>query len=132
MGVAPAHQLHQEKEISMSTITVPRADVTAEEVAEALRDRLDDRYNVRPGMRMTRNPFGKPQGAQPDQILVDGGSGAVVRAQVHIIQQTDRTEIRITPGGLAGQLVLNTFGIAREVRRVLLEAPGLGSRPGSR
>lgn len=106
----------------MSTVTVPRADVTTEEVTAVLRNGLGSRYHVTPGMRMTRNPFGSPRPAGPGEILVDAGSGAVVRAQVRIIRQSDRTQIRITPGGLLGQLVLNTFGIAPEIHRVLKEA----------
>jgi hypothetical protein len=48
-------------------------------------------------------------------------------AQVTVIRRADRTDIRITPGGVAGDLLMNTFGIARLVRRVLLDAPGIGS-----
>lgn len=48
----------------MSTITVARANVTSQEVSEALRDGLGPGYNVQPGMRMARHPFfpsfGKP------------------------------------------------------------------------
>jgi hypothetical protein len=33
----------------MSTITVPRADVTSEEVTDALRNGLDPRYDVASG-----------------------------------------------------------------------------------
>ncbi|HEY3945827.1 MAG TPA: hypothetical protein VGL78_11435 [Solirubrobacteraceae bacterium] len=39
----------------MSTITVPRADVTSEEVTDALRNGLDPRYDVASGMRMPRS-----------------------------------------------------------------------------
>jgi hypothetical protein len=34
----------------MSTITVPRSDVTAQEVCAVLRDRLGSRYRVTPSM----------------------------------------------------------------------------------
>ncbi len=51
----------------------------------------------------------------------------MVRAQVTIIHQADHTDIRITPGGVAGDLLMNTVGIARKIRRVLLDAPGIGS-----
>ena len=116
----------------MSTVTIPRTDITGEQVGAALRDGLDGRYDVFPGRRMNRFPIGSPQAAGPDEIVVGQGSNPMVRAQVTIIRGAGRTDIRITPGGVAGDLLMNTFGIAREVRRVLREAPGLGSRPGSR
>ncbi len=116
----------------MFTITVPRTDVTSEQVGAALRDGLDDRYDVFPGRRMTRIPIGSPRAAGPDEIVVGKGPNPMVRAQVKIIRAAGHTDIRITPGGVAGDLLMNTFGIAREVRRVLLEAPGLGSEPDSR
>lgn len=82
MGVAPAHQLHQEKEISMSTITVPRTDITSEQIGAALRDGLDDRYDVLIGKRMNRFPIGTPRAAGPDEIVVGKGPSPMVRAQV--------------------------------------------------
>jgi len=116
----------------MSTITVPRADVTSAEVSEALRNGLGPRYNVLPGMRMTRNPFGKSQPDQLDAIVVSSGlSNRVWRAQVTITRRSGQTYIRVSPGGLLGQLLVNTLWIAPKVRRVLLDAPGLGSWPSS-
>jgi hypothetical protein len=49
----------------------------------------------------------------------------MVRAQVKIIRRPGQTDIRVTPGGLLGDLVMNTFGIAPKVRQVLRDAPGL-------
>jgi hypothetical protein len=46
---------------------------------------------------------------------------------VTIIHRADRTDIRITPGGVAGDLLMNSLGIARQIRHVLLAAPGLGA-----
>lgn len=113
----------------MSTITVPAADVTSEQVVEALRAGLDPRYEVQPGMRMPRSPlFGGPRPDQPDVILVS--AGAMVRAQVTILRRPGHADIRVTPGGLLGDLVMNTLGVARKVRDALLDAPGLGARAG--
>lgn len=110
----------------MSTISVPREDVTSEEVADALRNGLDPQYQVQPGIRMPRSPlFGPPRPDGPDLILVS--SRPMVRAQVRIIRRPGQTDIRVTPGGILGDLLMNTLGIAPKVRRALREAPGLGS-----
>jgi hypothetical protein len=76
---------------------------------------------------MTRLPMGSPRTAKPDEIVVGKGPGPMVRAQVSIIRRADHTDIRITPGGVAGDLAMNTLGIARQIRRVLLDAAGLWS-----
>jgi hypothetical protein len=108
----------------MSTVTVPR-DVASQEVVEALRNGLDPSYEVLPGMRMPRTPLsGSPRPSGPELIMV--AAGPMVRAQVRIIARAGRTDLRITPGGVLGDLLMNTFGIAREVRKVLLRAPSLG------
>jgi hypothetical protein len=76
---------------------------------------------------MTLNPFGHPHPDQPDAILVGKGFNTVIRDEVNIVRRSERTELRIRPGGVPGQLVLNTFGLAPKIRRVLREAPGLKS-----
>jgi hypothetical protein len=101
----------------MSTITVPRDDVSGEEIVETLRTRLDPRYEVRPGMRMPRSPLLSPRPDEPGVILVS--RGAMIRAQVRIIPRSGRTDLRVTPGGMLGDLLMNTLGIARTVRSVL-------------
>ena len=111
----------------MPTITIPRTDIASEQVSAALRNGLDDRYDALPGMRITRIPTGSPHAAGPDEIAVGKGPTPIVRAQATIIHQADRTDIRITPGGIAGDLLMNTLGIAREIRHVLLHAPGIGA-----
>ena len=104
----------------MSTITVRRHDVTAEEVTDALRAGLDPRYDVASGMRMPRVPLlGTPRPDRPELILVS--SSAMARAQVRIIRHSGQTDIRVTPGGL----LINTIGIAAKVRRVLRDARDL-------
>jgi pimeloyl-ACP methyl ester carboxylesterase len=111
----------------MPTVTIPGKDITSEQIRAALRDGLDDRYDVLPGMRMTRPP-GSPRAAGPDEIMVGKGPTPMVRAQVTIIRRPGRTDIRITPGGVAGDLLMNTFAIARKIRRVLLDAPAIGHK----
>jgi len=110
----------------MSTVTVPR-DVTSQEVVEALRRSLDPRYEVLPGMRMPRSPlFGQPRPGDPGLILVT--AGAMVRAQVTVIPRAGGTDLRISPAGVLGDLLMNTLGIARDVRQALLDAPSLAAR----
>ena len=108
----------------MATVTVHRANVTTEEVTEALRSGLEPRYEVQPGMRMPRTPLvGSPRPDRPELIFVS--SGRIARAQVRIIRHSGMTDIRVTPGGVLADLLMNTLGIAAKVRQVLREAPGL-------
>lgn len=111
----------------MSTITLPRADVTSDEVAQALRNGLGQEYHVLPGMRMTQYPWGKPRPDQPDTIMVGTQGDRLWRAQVTLIRRSGQTTIRITAGGIFSDRIANTFGIARAIRRVLSEDPGLGA-----
>jgi hypothetical protein len=106
----------------MPTVTVPR-DVTSQEVVVALRDGLDSRYEVQPGTQMPRSPLGKPRPDVPELIMVS--AGPMVRAQVRIIPRPGRTDLRITPGGVLGDLIMNTLGVARQIRHTLLNAPTL-------
>jgi hypothetical protein len=110
----------------MFTVTVPRSDVTGEEVCTALRRGLGPRYHVLPGMRMNLNPVGGPQPDQPKTITVGTGSNRLFRAQVSITRISSHTSIRVSSGGLTLVPVLvNTLGVARKVRRVLLNSPEL-------
>jgi hypothetical protein len=109
----------------MYTIAIPRPDLRTDEVVQALRDGLGPGYNVLPGMRQIRAPFSDPVPGSPDMIVVGTGSNRVQRAQVTIVRGSERSEIRISPGGLISDLVLNTLVIARKVHRVLAGAPGL-------
>lgn len=110
----------------MYEITIPRADVSSETVAQALRDGLGPNHNVLPGMRLIRSPFSEPVPGSPDTIVVGTGNNRVWRAQVSIARGAGQTKLRITPGGLISDFVLNAVGIARKTRRVLASAPGLG------
>ena len=103
----------------MYIITIPRTDLTAEEVVQALRNGLGPAYNVLPGMRQTRAPFSEPEPGSPDTIVVGIGSNRVQKAQVSTIRASGHSEIQISPGGLIYDLLLNTVGIARKTHRVL-------------
>jgi hypothetical protein len=108
---------------SMFTITVPRPEVTSQEVTGALEDGLGPRYKVLPGMRARRNPLRAHSPAEPDAIVV---GNRVLWAQVRIVHRPGRTDINVSPGGLSltGYL-LTTFGVVRSVRRALERAPVL-------
>ncbi len=110
----------------MFTITVRRADLSTEEVAETLRRGLGPTYNVLPGMRQTRAPFSEPVPGSADTIVVGTGSNRVRRAQVTIVRRAGLSELHISPGGLISDLVLNTLVTARAIHRVLADAPELG------
>jgi hypothetical protein len=112
----------------MPTVTVPRADLTTEEVCQVLRDGLGDRYNVLPGMAIGRAAFSAPHEGQPNQIVVGTGDNRAVKAQVTITPRGGQTELRISPGGLIGDLIYNTLGIAQTVKRVLQSSPALSAR----
>jgi hypothetical protein len=76
------HPRVKNRRSTMPTVTIPRTDITTEQISAALREGLDDRYDVLPGMRMTRIPLGSPQAADPDDIVVGKGPSPMVRAQV--------------------------------------------------
>ena len=103
----------------MPTVTVPRADLTAEEVATVLRDGLGAEYHVLPGMAMGQLPFQGPHEGRPNTIVVGTGDDRAVKAQVTITPRGGQTKLRIRPSGITLTFVLNTFGIARKVREVL-------------
>jgi hypothetical protein len=112
----------------MYTLTIPRPALSTDEVVKALCDGLGPGYNVLPGMRQTRAPFSEPVPGSPDTIVIGTGSNRVQRAQVTIVRRAGYSEIHISPGGLLSDLVLNTLVIARQIRRVLANAPGLHSQ----
>ena len=111
----------------MSTVAVPRADLTTEEVVTVLRDGLGENYNVLPGMAMGRTSLQEPHKGRPNTIVVGTGENRIVKAQVTITLREGQTELRISPGGLTWDLVYNTLGIARKIRRVLTSSPSLSA-----
>jgi hypothetical protein len=112
----------------MPTVTVPRTDLSTEDVVTVLRDGLGAGYNVLPGMTMGQLPFQGPREGRPNTIVVGTGDNRAVKAQVTIIPRGGQTKLRIRPSGITVTLVLNTFGIARTVRNVLASSPSLSAR----
>jgi hypothetical protein len=108
----------------MSTITVPKPDLTLEEVARVLREGLGSKYNVQLGMGMSRHAFGSPLPDRPDTILVGTGSNRVIKAEVGIIRRGGLTQLDVRPGGISWDLIINSAGIARKVRHVLESSLG--------
>src|ERR1035437_10217509 len=82
-----------EKGAVMSTITIPRPEVTTEEVSEVLRRGLGPRYNVLPGKGMNWNPVGNPRAHLPDKIVVGTGSTRLFRAQVTVSRDSGQTSL---------------------------------------
>jgi hypothetical protein len=110
----------------MSTITIPRPDVTTEEVSEVLRQGLGDRYNVLPGKGMNWNPVGNPRAHLPGKIVIGTGSTRLFRAQVTVSRHYGQTDLRVLAGGISLLVKLtNRLWIAEKVRRVLQAAPSL-------
>jgi hypothetical protein len=110
----------------MSTITVPRPDVTSGEVAEALRRGLGPRYNVVPGKGVNWNPVGAPRPDHPDTIVVGTGSTRLFRAQVRISHSAGDTILHVSPGGIGPvPRITNRLWIARKMGQVLRGAPSL-------
>lgn len=114
----------------MSTITIPRADVTSDEVSAALSEGLGPDYDVQAGMKAPLLGWGEPEEGQPDDIAVGIGTGRPWRATVRIDRQAGQTRIRVAPAGLVWIRVINTFWVARKIRRALLAAPALEATPG--
>jgi hypothetical protein len=112
----------------MPTVTVPRADLTTDEVVAVLRNGLGDGYHVLPGMTMGQLPFQGPRKGGPNTIVVGVGDNRQVKALVTITPRGGQTKLRIRPSGITVTLVVNTFGIARTVRKVLASSPSLSAR----
>jgi hypothetical protein len=113
---------------AMPTVTVPRANLTAEEVVTVLRDGLGEGYNVLPGMAIGQVAFQATKQGTPNTIVVGTGNNQYIKAQVTITPHGEQTELRIRPGGLTMDLLINTFGISREIRKVLADSPSLSGR----
>ena len=110
----------------MPTITIPRPEVSTEEVSEVLRRGLGPRYNVLPGKGMNWNPVGNPRAQLPDKIVVGTGSTRLFRAQVTLSRDCGHTDLHVVAGGLTLPARLtNRLWIAERVRRVLQAAPSL-------
>jgi hypothetical protein len=110
----------------MFSITVPRSDVTNDEVTDALRYGLGRRYKVLPGRGVNCwNPVGGPRPDHPDTIVVGTGSTRLSRAQVRISHDAGQTILHVSPGGIGLLTLTNRLWIVRKVREVLRAAPSL-------
>jgi hypothetical protein len=110
----------------MPTITVPRNDVTVEEVAAALRDGLGSEYHVLPGEAANLNPFGGSRGDHPDTIVIGRGSNRLFRGQVRVAPGGRETKLHVSAGGIGpAPKLVNYLRIVREVDRVLQAASSL-------
>ena len=112
----------------MPTVTVPRADLTTEEVVSALRDGLPDSYNVLPGKAIGRTMYQAEHDGQPNEIVVGTGENRLVKAQVTITSRGGQTELRISAGGLSWDWLMNNFGVTQKVKKVLESSPTLSAR----
>jgi predicted RNase H-like nuclease (RuvC/YqgF family) len=101
----------------MSTVTVPRSNVTVAEVSAVLRDNLSARYRITPGMATGPN----------DNSTIQVKANWLERANVRIRPGADSTEIHVSPGVTLtlGGMLFNRFGIARKVHHVLERSPEL-------
>jgi hypothetical protein len=108
----------------MSTITIPRPDVTTEDVTAALRNGLGSSYQVLPGKKTSVLP-GAPDPGWPDSIVVGTGNAHVLRVQLEIDHRDSGTRVRVEPAGLTAIRLVNAFVIAPRIRRTLRTAFGV-------
>jgi hypothetical protein len=108
----------------MPTVTVPRADVTVEQVCAVLRRELGSRSRVTPSM--TAAAFRKEGPGDATTILV--ASNWLERANVRVVSDGNSTEIRVSPGATYFGLIrlIHRAGLAHKVYRALEDAPELG------
>ena len=107
----------------MSIITVPRGNVSAEEVGTVLRSQLGSRYELVPSAISTG--FTKQVPKDQNSMLVKGRW--FERANIRIIPSAQATEIEVSPGASYFGLVrlVDRLGISQKVRRILEKAPEL-------
>jgi hypothetical protein len=110
----------------MATLTIPRPDVSAEQIGEVLRQRLGSRYTVRPGQGMTTLIGGGRGSGNPDRIAVGVGSAQLFCAEVTMTRHGGHISVRVIPGGIGPLLrITNELWLARKVRRALRAEPSL-------
>jgi hypothetical protein len=107
----------------VSTVIVPRSNVTVEEVSAALRSKLGAKYEITPSVKTTG--FGKVVPDDRNTVLVR--ANWLVRTNVRILPVVNSTEIRVTPGGFVWRHLINGLGISRKVCRALEHASELVS-----
>lgn len=110
----------------MSTITVPRPDVTLDDINDALRRGLGSKYTVLPDTALNWNPLGRPRTDETDTIVVGTGSARLFRVEVRLARGAHRTSLHVSPGGLTPPLRLaNRLWLVGKVTRLLQTTPGL-------
>ena len=108
----------------MPTITVPRANVTVEDVSTFLRSKLGPRYQITPSVT---SRFHHQTPAGPNTALIR--RHWFEQASIQVISGPDSTEIHVgsaanfTPTGL----LVNHAGIIRKVHQALEHSPELAS-----
>jgi hypothetical protein len=107
----------------MFTVTVPRSEVTLDQVSAALRAKLGPRYNSRASMRPTG--FGKEVPGDARTMLVT--ANWLERANVRVVPGVGSTEIQVVASATYFGLIrlIHHLGVARKVRQALAEAPEL-------
>jgi hypothetical protein len=105
----------------MSSITVLRPGVTAEEVSAVLRRELGSRYTVTPSMMATG--FGKSVQGSPNTVLV--AANWLERANIELTPKANGTEIDVSPGATYFGLIrlIHRAGLVRKVHQALEHAP---------
>jgi hypothetical protein len=100
----------------MSTVTIPRSNVTVEEVSDVLRDELGSHCEV--------TPFG----ASSLNHETSGYAGSILvkrnwleRTNIRILPGANSTEIDVSAASAytLGGFLINRIGITRKVHRVL-------------
>jgi hypothetical protein len=108
----------------MPTITVPRTNVTVEDVSVILRASLGPRYQITPAVT---SHFHHQSAAGPSSALIR--RHWFEQASIQVITGPDSTDIHVgsaanfTPTGL----LFNRASIIRKVHQVLEQAPELAS-----
>jgi hypothetical protein len=103
----------------MPTVTIDKP-VTTEELANALRGKLGDRYEI------TRHGQGTNEGLKVKQ-------SAAALATVHVDHGGNSTTVHVHGGGLVISRMINEFGIAKKVAAAIEDAfpgaPASGETP---
>jgi hypothetical protein len=104
----------------MPTVTVPRSNVTADQVLEVLRGKLPSRYTIT--LAMTSRGFAKEVPDDANALLVRGSW--LARANIRIVAGADNTEIDVSPGASYPGLIRlgDRIGIVRKVHRALADS----------
>jgi hypothetical protein len=104
----------------MSTVRVPRSNVTAEDVRAVLRNRLPSRYRITPAM--TSRGFAKEVPDDANALLVQGRW--LARANLRVIPAAGGTEIHVSPGATYPGLIrlADRIGVVRKVHHALADS----------